>query len=52
MQFAAEAYGWSYDEIMWRTPASAIAVLRRQNLFVNGDNSAFPLSSIEALDNG
>lgn len=47
---AAEFYGWSYEEIMWEVPASAIALLIRQQ--DRNFRRTFPLSEIEKIDNG
>lgn len=51
-QWCAETYGWSYEQILWGTPASAIALFRRQWAFGQGVNNVFPLSVIEDIDNG
>ena len=48
--YAAEHYGWSYREIMYEVPASAIALLRRTAGL--RENKIFPLSSVEEIDNG
>ena len=48
--WAAREYGWSWREIMWEVPASAIALLRRQERLAAG--KIFPLSEIEKIDDG
>jgi len=48
--WAARECGWSWREIMWEIPASAIALLRRQQRLAEG--KIFPLSEIEKIDDG
>ena len=48
--WAAREYGWSWREIMWEVPASALALLRRQKQLADG--KIFPLSEIEKIDDG
>ncbi|MBR4523245.1 MAG: hypothetical protein IKO64_03295 [Kiritimatiellae bacterium] len=48
--FAAKEFGWSFREILWEIPASAIFLLRRQP-GVQADK-IFPLSVIEEIDHG
>ena len=50
VDYAAKRYGWSYHEIMWEVPASAIALLLRCDRVA--DNKIFPLSEIEKIDDG
>ena len=47
---AAETYGWSYEEILWRVPFSALVLLWRQD-GIKADK-IFPLQVIEKIDNG
>ena len=51
--WAAQTYHWSFEDILWRVPFSAICLLRRQQ-FVKPDGTmtVFPLSEIEKIDNG
>ena len=48
--WAAREYGWSWREIMWEVPVSALALLRRQGQLA--ENRIFPLSEIEKIDDG
>ena len=50
IDYAARRYGWSYREIMWEIPASAIALLLRCDRVA--ENRIFPLSEIEKIDDG
>lgn len=50
IDYAARRYGWSYREIMWEIPASAIALLLRCDRIA--ENRIFPLSEIEKIDDG
>lgn len=51
MQWLAETYGWDFDTILWRIPASAAALMRRQWLKASGIEMV-DLSEIEDIDNG
>lgn len=51
-QWAAEQYHWTWDETLWRCPASAIALWHRQWRRAQGDDKMMPLSTIEEIDNG
>ena len=44
----AKAYGWSFREILWEVPLSALMLLRRQERL----STIMPLSIIEKIDNG
>lgn len=44
----AKTYGWSFREILWEVPLSALMLLRRQENLA----SIMPLSIIEKMDNG
>ena len=44
----AKTYGWSFREIFWEVPLSALMLLRRQENLAN----IMPLSIIEKMDNG
>ena len=48
VHIAAKTYGWSYKEILWETPLSALMLLRRQEHLAN----IMPLSVIEKIDDG
>ena len=51
--WAARTYHWSWKEIMWEVPASALALLRRQGCKgEDGEMRIFPLSEIEKIDDG
>ena len=53
VDWAARAYGWSFEEILWEVPASALALLRRQEWKKeDGTFAIFPLSEIERIDDG
>ena len=46
--WAARELGWSWNEILWDVPCSAIALLRRQEGLAA--DKIFPLSEIEKID--
>ena len=48
--YAAEKWHWSYGEILWETPASAICLLKRSEALAAG--KIYPLSEIEKIDDG
>lgn len=48
VDYFAATYHWSFEEIFWQTPLSALALLRRQEALKK--NSIFTLEEIEAID--
>ena len=53
VHWAAATYHWSFEDILWRVPLSALALLKRREA-VDGDGNmtVFPLSEIEKIDDG
>lgn len=50
VDWAAETYGWGFEQILWDVPLSAICLLRRQAGVRAG--KVFPLQVIEEIDHG
>lgn len=50
VDYFAFRYHWSFREIFWEVPLSALALLRRQEGIRK--NKIFPLSEIEKIDDG
>ena len=51
VHWAAETYHWSFEDIMWRVPLSALALLkRRERVDEEGRMTIFPLSEVEKED--
>lgn len=50
IDYFAEKYHWSFEEIFYRIPLATLALLHRQEALRS--NSIFPLEEIEAIDNG
>lgn len=50
VHWTAATYHWDLENILWETPLSAIALLRRQEWLK--DDKIFPLTVIEQIDNG
>lgn len=50
MHFAASEFGWTYEELMWKVPASVIALMARRKKLEEG--KIFPLTVIEEIDDG
>ena len=48
--WAARAYRWSWREVMWEVPVSALALLRRQEELRAEQPRIFPLEVIEEMD--
>ena len=53
VHYAAATYHWGFEDIMWKVPLSAIALLkRREAVNEKGDMTIMPLSVIEEIDDG
>ena len=51
IDWIAERYSWSFEEIVWGAPLSALFLLwRRRFVKPNGEMTIFPLSAIEEMD--
>lgn len=50
VDYFARQYHWSFKEIFWEVPLSALSLLRRQDAL--NENTIFPLSEIEKIDDG
>lgn len=50
IDWAASRYGWSFGEVMWEVPASALALLRRQEEVRSEESRIYPLQVIEEID--
>ena len=52
VDYFACRYHWSYREILWEVPLSALSLLRRQEYIRQPEQKIFPLSEIEKIDDG